>query len=1006
MALFQKSVLANHLNSIIEKEILSGWEKFQNYKSISENIRTYKEEEFQYKFLEMLFVDCLGYKISDVGDEKRNLFTEVKNVSDSKKADGAIKKDDEVIAVIELKSTKTKDFKKIQEQAFGYKVNQPKCKYVITSNFEKLRFYINDATEFEEFDLFNLTQHDFKLLHVCLHINNIFNDIPEKLKTDSVFEEENITKKLYKDYSAFRKEVFNSLVENNTEYDKLLLFNKTQKLLDRFLFIFFAEDRNLLPVNSISEIIKVWENDRSFYGQRSLYEVYKGYFKVLNNGRPASEGRESIFAYNGGLFAEDEVLNSIKIDDEILLRHTKNLSHYDFESDVSVNILGHIFEHSLSEIEEIQNEISGLETGTSKRKKDGVFYTPQYITKYIVENTLGKLCKEKKIELDINEETYAPSTKRSRERIQILENYRNWLLGLTICDPACGSGAFLNQALSFLIDEHKYIDELSALYNKDSLMLSDVKNSILENNLFGVDINEESVEIAKLSLWLRTAEKGRKLTSLNNNLKCGNSLIDDPEVAPENAFNWQNEFPDVFSKGGFDVIIGNPPYVDIKALDNDLVKALFEKYETTENRINLYSIFIEKGYDILKKYGFLSFINPNSILVNSSYTKIRKMLLDDMTTIIKLPDDVFEDATVETIIFEFRKESSVNEVDTIVYKKDEKINYLDDLRKKIISKSNWKQNDNYNFNIYVNTEQFELLQKIPKDSVDLGKISDFSLGITPYDKYRGHSQELIKSRGFHSDTKESDIYKPLINGGNIERYFVSDEIKEYIKYGKWLGAPRDERFFNSPRVLIRQIVSGKPPRIYSAYTDKSLYYTQIGFGIIPNPDTVSVKSLLALINSKLINFYHKYSFLDLEKELFQKILIANCKKFPISNKLLREPKLFNQIIDKMIELKEQENLLINGFIELLKSKFLINKPSKKLQNWNLLDFGILLKELKKLKLQLSLEEEAKWLQYFKSQKQKVDELKIDIDKTEREIDQMVYELYGLTQKEIEIIENS
>ena len=644
--------------------------------------------------------------------------------------------------------------------------------------------------------------------------------------------------------------------------------------------------------------------------------------------------------------------------------------------------------------------------GTSKRKKDGVFYTPQYITKYIVENTLGKLCKEKKIELDINEETYAPSTKRSRERIQILENYRNWLLGLTICDPACGSGAFLNQALSFLIDEHKYIDELSALYNKDSLMLSDVKNSILENNLFGVDINEESVEIAKLSLWLRTAEKGRKLTSLNNNLKCGNSLIDDPEVAPENAFNWQNEFPDVFSKGGFDVIIGNPPYVDIKALDNDLVKALFEKYETTENRINLYSIFIEKGYEILKKYGFLSFINPNSILVNSSYTKIRKMLLDDMTTIIKLPDDVFEDATVETIIFEFRKESSVNEVDTIVYKKDEKINYLDDLRKKIISKSNWKQNDNYNFNIYVNTEQFELLQKIPKDSVDLGKISDFTLGITPYDKYKGHSQELIKSRGFHSDTKESDIYKPLISGGNIERYFVSDEIKEYIKYGEWLGAPRDERFFNSPRVLIRQIVSGKPPRIYSAYTDKSLYYTQIGFGIIPNPDTVSVKSLLALINSKLINFYHKYSFLDLEKELFQKILIANCKKFPISNKLLREPKLFNQIIDKMIELKEQENLLINGFIELLKSKFLINKPSKKLQNWNLLDFGILLKELKKLKLQLSLEEEAKWLQYFKSQKQKVDELKIDIDKTEREIDQMVYELYGLTQKEIEIIENS
>ena len=731
----------------------------------------------------------------------------------------------------------------------------------------------------------------------------------------------------------------------------------------------------------------------------------------MNTGHKGQQ--HDIFAYNGGLFAPDEILDNIKINDDLLYKHTVNLSNYDFESEVSVNILGHIFEHSLNDIDEIQAEIQGISSDQSKtkRKKDGVFYTPKYITKYIVDNTVGKLCEEKKTELDIQEAEYEKE-RRGRQKAtlkkltQKLEDYRKWLLQITICDPACGSGAFLNQALEFLIAEHQYIDELQAKLFGDAMILSEVENSILENNLFGVDINEESVEIAKLSLWLRTAQKGRKLTSLNDNIKCGNSLIDDSIVAGDKAFNWQKEFPEVFAKGGFDVIIGNPPYVDIKALDNDLVKALFEKYETTENRINLYSIFIEKGYDIVKEYGFLSYINPNSILVNSSYTKIRKMLLDDMTTIIKLPDDVFEDATVETIIFEFRKNSSTNEVDTILYKKDEKINYVDDLRKKIISKSNWKQNDNYNFNIYVSPEQFELLQKIPKDSIDLGEIADFTLGITPYDKYKGHSQELIKSRGFHSDSKDSDVYKPLISGGNIERYFVSDEIKEYIKYGDWLGAPRDERFFNSPRVLIRQIVSGKPPRIYSGYTDKPLYYTQIGFGIIPKPDTVSVKSLLALLNSKLINFYHKYSFLDLEKELFQKILIANCKKFPISNKLFKEPKHFNQIIDKMIELKEQENLLINGFVELVQSKLSINKPSKKLQNWHLLDFGILLKELKKLKVRLSLEEEAEWMQYFKTQKLKAEQLKTDIEKTEREIDQMVYELYELNQEEINIVEEA
>ncbi|MDC1449115.1 BREX-1 system adenine-specific DNA-methyltransferase PglX, partial [Flavobacteriaceae bacterium] len=965
---------------------------------------------YQEGFFKNLFINVLGYKLNPEVDF--NLITEFKNTKGSKKADGAILKEEKALAVIELKGTNTADLSKVETQAFGYKNNQPGCNYVIISNFEKLRFYIDNAVDFEEFNLFNLTKERFDLLWICLSSQYLLNDIPKKIKTESITQEDGITKKLYKDYSVFRKELFESIQSENLDFDKLTLFKKTQKLLDRFLFIFFAEDRLLLPPNSIRSIVNQWTDLRDKYDAYiPLYDRFKKYFGYMNTGHKGDQ--HSIFAYNGGLFAPDEILDNIKINDDLLHKHTVNLSNYDFESEVSVNILGHIFEHSLNDIDEIQAEIKGVPSDQSKtkRKKDGVFYTPKYITKYIVDNTVGKLCEEKKTELDIQEAEYEIERKGRQKATlkkltQKLEDYRKWLLQITICDPACGSGAFLNQVLEFLIKEHQNIDELQAKLFGDAIILSEVENSILENNLFGVDINEESVEIAKLSLWLRTAQKGRKLTSLNKNIKCGNSIIDDEKITGDKAFNWHKEFPEVFSKGGFDVIIGNPPYVDIKALNNDLVKVLFEKYETTENRINLYSIFIEKSYSILKKYGFLSFIIPNSILVSSSYTKIRKMLLDDMTTIIKLPDDVFEDATVETIIFEFRKKSSANEVNTILYKKDEKINFIDNLRKKIILKSNWKQNDNYNFNIYVSPEQFELLKKISEDSIDLGEIAEFTLGITPYDKYKGHSQELIKSRGFHSNTKDSDVYKPLISGGNIERYFVSDEVKEYIKYGDWLGAPRDERFFNSPRVLVRQIVSGKPPRIYSGYTDKTLYYTQIGFGIIPKPDTVCVKSLLALLNSKLINFYHKYSFLDLEKELFQKILIANCKKFPLSNKLLKEPKLFNQVIDKMIELKEQENLLMNSFIELLQSKLSINKSSKKLQNWNLLDFGFLLKELKKLKVQLSLEEEAEWMQYFKSQKLKAEALKTDIEKTETEIDKMVYELYGLTNKEIEIVENS
>jgi hypothetical protein len=130
--------------------------------------------------------------------------------------------------------------------------------------------------------------------------------------------------------------------------------------------------------------------------------------------------------------------------------------------------------------------------------------------------------------------------------VVILDTYRAWLLQLTICDPACGSEAFLNQTLDFLIKEHTYIDELKTKVLGGGLQFSDIENTILENNIFGVDLNEESVEIAKLSLWLRTAQPRRKLNDLSTNIKCGNSLIDSKAVAGDKAFHWETQFPRVF----------------------------------------------------------------------------------------------------------------------------------------------------------------------------------------------------------------------------------------------------------------------------------------------------------------------------------------------------------------------------------------------------------------------------------------------------------------------------
>ena len=550
MPLFQNAVLNKYLSGVDEKKIEEAWGKFTVHfhnREIQENIRNSKEEEYQEGFLNDLFVKVLGYTKNP--SPNFNLKVEQKNLTDSKKADGALLDGDKVRGVIELKGTETTDLGKVETQAFGYKNKQPDAVYVIISNFEKLRFYIDNAVEFIEFNLFTLTKQDFKVLWLCLSYSNFTKGLPKKIKDASLTEEENVTKKLYKDYSDFKHDVFESIKKHNPEYDKLLLFKKTQKLLDRFLFIFFAEDQLLLPPNSIKKIIQEWQQLRELDEYRPLYKRFVKYFGYLNTGRKVPDKAE-IFAYNGGLFADDEVLDNLKIDDELLYKHTLQLSNYDFGSEVDVNILGHIFEHSLNEIEEITAELEGQEVDTSKtrRKKDGVFYTPKYITKYIVENTVGKLCEEQKADLEIEDEDYRPNRqkKTKKELLGKLDAYREWLLKLTICDPACGSGAFLNQALEFLIEEHTYVDELQAKLLDQPLIIPDIENQILENNLFGVDINEESVEIAKLSLWLRTAQKGRKLTSLNNHIKCGNSLIDDPEVAGDKAFKWEKEFPNVF----------------------------------------------------------------------------------------------------------------------------------------------------------------------------------------------------------------------------------------------------------------------------------------------------------------------------------------------------------------------------------------------------------------------------------------------------------------------------
>jgi type I restriction-modification system DNA methylase subunit len=987
----------------------------------------------------------LGYTLNPAEDY--NLTTEYKNVKDSKKTDGAILINGNVKAVIELKGTDTTDLDKIESQAFGYKNNQPVCTYVIISNFEKLRLYIDNAVEHISFNLFTLDLKQFTLLYTCLACENMLTDLPKQLKEASVSEEDKITKELYKDYSLFKQALFHNMVERNTTYDELVLFNKSQKLLDRFLFIFFAEDRSLLPPNSMRKILLQWMQLKELDEEIPLYNRFKKYFGYMNTGFKGKN--DEVFAYNGGLFKPDEVLDTIEIDDDILYDHTFKLSQYDYASEVDVNILGHIFENSLNEMEEIKARIEGkpVDKSKTKRKKDGVYYTPKYITKYIVKDTVRKLCEEKRHELGIVEEEYLTERKRNKSTkkplIDKLETYREWLLHITVCDPACGSGAFLNQALDYLIREHRYIDELKAKITGFDLVFEDVENSILENNLYGVDLNEESVEIAKLSLWLRTARQKRKLNSLNNNIKCGNSLIDDPAIAGNKAFNWEKEFPHVFAKGGFDVVIGNPPYVrleSIKETSNEISKL---NYLTYSKRGDLYCLFIEKGISLLKNSGYISYIMPNKWLQASYGKPLRKFILEyDIQEIIDFGDlQIFEDATTYPCIINIRKKEPINKmfisslskknlidfdsevlntrgifnqvdftIDTWIISSIKGINLLDRLKSKFAALADVVKGANrgiipgFSEAFIINLETKNVLIEQDKNSQKL--IAPILRGrdITRYGTPLVENLDyiILASYGSHKyfEREYFPIFKHLqkfenqlkkrgqCNGSlpNVE--------KNYSGQHHWLeldNNPTDDYLsqFQRPKIMY-QVFQVKPNFIF----DERGLYCNNSMWIIPTND----KGLLAILNSK-IGWW---------------LITQYCSKIQNGYQLIW--KYFGQIpivettyelrvkADELLSLNQELQQKSEKFLRSLTRHFGMEDFSSKLYNWQLLTYKQFLAELKRMKINLSLSREAEWEAFFLTEQQKLQTIQQQIDQTDREIDQMLYILYGLTEEEIAIIE--
>lgn len=691
------------------------------------------------------------------------------------------------------------------------------------------------------------------------------------------------------------------------------------------------------------------------------------------------------------MFAKDEILDAIVIDDNLLQNYTPTLSKYDYETEVDVNILGHIFEHSLNDIDEIQAQIAGntIDKTKTKRKKDGVFYTPKYITKYIVENTVGALCTEKRNEFGIVDDIYTPDKRKAKKKelLEKLNQYQDWLLHITILDPACGSGAFLNQALDFLIQEHKNIDELRATLLGESLVLPDHEVAILENNIFGVDLNEESVEIARLSLWLRTARKGRKLNSLNNNIKCGNSLIDDVSVAGDKAFNWQNEFPQIFERGGFDVVIGNPPYVRSRELFNESEKQYYlNNFSTISYQIDLYKMFIEKSCKLLNKNGGLSFITPSVFLTNDYDKPLRKFLLDNysITSIASTDNDIFSDASVKAVVFSLT--NKLNNSDINFFKIEDSTFYFE----KSINQDVFI-NQNYLINEKVNSNALPIINKLN----NFNKIDDF------YEVKNGIKvrKELLY------ENKLDIVYKPFILGKNIFAYrnsfdgiYIHYKIENEKLYTN--QAFRNAEIFEQEKLITRQILGN---RIITSYDNDNFFTDQTTYVINKKDNAFSLKYLLCLLNSKSIFYYFINTFSD-NKVVFPKVKRSQILELPIKKISLSEQQPFIDKAETMLQKNKELQTIKTNFIKVLQSQYASININTKLNNWNELSFKDFCKELEKQKIKLTISEKAELLQYFETEQTKANNIQQTINQTDVAIDAMVYQLYELTDEEIKIIE--
>lgn len=705
-------------------------------------------------------------------------------------------------------------------------------------------------------------------------------------------------RQLLDDFTRFR-DMFSKNVAKLNQHRKLTeeeLDESIQRILNRLIFIRNCEDKGL-------EEKKLWEAKNEARVWKKVKEAFAYYDKHYDS---------KLFTYDLTDPKKVHLCDTLDIDDGILreiidgLYRTKDKSvSYDF-SIIDADVLGTVYEQYLSHILRKTGRRAKLAENHMHRKEQGIYYTPTYIVDFIVRNTLGEMLKDKKVDV---------------ERIRVL-------------DLSCGSGSFLIKAFDVL-DEYylKNYKEYSQTQLDFKINIPFKRKSmILQKNIFGVDLDRQAVEIAQLNLLIKIAEKGHLLPILEQNIKCGNSLIDDEKIAGDKAFKWEEEFKGVMRESGFDVVIGNPPYVNVETLPQD-EKDFLKKYEVYAGKSDLLYYFYNKGISLLKPNGLFGFITSRYFLEATHAKNLRKYILENCE-ILKILDlsnlPVFKDVGIHTVILILKKTAhKPTGKNKIFYKDLSAIEQLRDHKGTLLKQSDFSENA-----WTVGTETgLMLFRKINTYKMEtLGNISVIEQG----QKSGLNSAFTVTKDTIKENKLEKEFIRKLVKNSYIKPYsiedrglyliYASDEVNKdnapniisYLhKFQKDLEAraeacdglypwyrlqrPRSKELFDAKEKII---VPYRAERNQFGYDDQQRYNDGGDVRIIVMKNSeYPTKYVLAILNSKLMNFY--YRFIGRKKGSMFEYFVEPLQKIPIAKANNPDREQLVNLVEKMLSINQR-----------------------------------------------------------------------------------------------------